>query len=46
MRQNYKKQLSMSKGWPDHDLSQELRVISEILDCHPEIYNKALDDIS
>jgi len=46
MRQNYKKQLSMSKGWPDHDLSQELRVISEILDSHPEIYNKALDDIT
>ncbi len=36
----------MSKGWPDHDLSQELRVISEILDCHPETYNKALDDIT
>ena len=46
MRQNYKKQLSMSKGWPDHDLSQELRVISEILDCHPEIYDKAMEDIT
>ena len=46
MRQNYKKQLSMSKGWPDHDLSRELRVISEILDSHPEIYNKALEDIT
>ena len=46
MRQNYEKQLPMSKGWPDHDLSRELRVISEILDSHPEIYDKALEDIT
>ena len=46
MRQNYEKQLPMSKGWPDHDLSRELRVISEILDSHPEIYNKELEDIT
>ena len=46
MRQNIEKQLPMNKGWPDHDLSQELRVISEILDSHPEIYDKALEDIT
>ena len=46
MRQNIEKQLPMSKGWPDHDLSQELRVISDILDSHPGIYDKALEDIT
>jgi IS5 family transposase len=45
MRQNSEKQLPMSKGWPDHDLSQELRVISEMLDRHPEIYDKVLEDL-
>jgi len=46
MRQNIEKQLPMSKGWPDHDLSQELRVISDIIDSHPGIYDKALEDIT
>ena len=46
MRQNHENQLPLSKGWPDHDLSQELRVISDILDNHPEIYDNALKDIS
>lgn len=46
MRQNSEKQLPMSKGWPDHDLSQELRVISEMLDSHPEIYDKVLGDLT
>ena len=46
MRQNYEKQLSLSTGWPDHDLSQELRVISDILDNHPEIYDMVLEDIT
>jgi len=46
MRQNIEKQLPMSKGWPDHDLSQEMRVISDILDSHPGIYDKALEDIT
>lgn len=46
MRQNYEKQLPMSKGWPDHELSRELRVISDILDSHPEIYNTVLKDIT
>lgn len=45
MRQNSEKQLPMSKGWPDHDLSRELCVISEILDSHPEIYDKVLGDL-
>ena len=46
MRQNIEKQLPVSKGWPDHDLSQELQVISEILDSNPVIYDKALEDIT
>jgi len=46
MRQNYEKQMPLSTGWPDHDLSRELRVISEILDSHPGIYDKALVDIT
>jgi hypothetical protein len=39
MRRNYEKQTPMSKGLPDHDLSQELGVISDILDSHPEVYD-------
>lgn len=46
MRQNYEKQMSMSGGWPDHELSRELRVISDILDSHPEIYDTVLKDIT
>ena len=46
MRQNREKQLLMSTGWPDHELSQELQVISDILDSHPEINDKALEDIT
>jgi len=46
MRHNYEKQMSMSAGWPDHELSRELRVISDILDSHPEIYDKVLEDIT
>ena len=46
MRQNYEKQLPLSNGWPEHDLSKELRVISDILDSHPEIYDMVLEDIT
>ena len=46
MRQNIEKQLTMVLGWPDHDLSQELQVISEILDIYPELYDKALNYIT
>jgi IS5 family transposase len=46
MRQNYEKQLPLSAGWPDHNLSRELRVISNILDSHPGIYDKVLEDIT
>lgn len=46
MRQNYEKQISLSGGWPDHELSQELRVISEILDSHPDLYDTILKDIT
>jgi len=46
MCQNSENQLPMSTGWPDHKLSQELQVISDILDSHPRIYDKALEDIT
>ncbi len=46
MRQNHEKQLPITLGWPDHDLSQELRVITDILDSLPGIYDKALEDIT
>ena len=36
----------MALGWLDYDLSQELRVISEILDIHPVLYDKALEYIT
>jgi len=46
MRQNYEKQISVSVGWPDHDLSRELRVISDILDKDLEWYDMILKDIT
>ena len=46
MRQSHKKQLTLSLGWPEHDLSQELRVISDILDKYSIISEMALQDIS
>jgi IS5 family transposase len=46
MRHKYEKQLPMSAGWASHDLSQELRVISDILDTYPTIYDGAMQDIS
>lgn len=46
MRQSHKKQLPLSLGWPEHDLSQELRVISDILDRYSIISEMALQDIS
>ncbi len=46
MRQSHKKQLPLSLGRPEHDLSQELRVISDILDEYSIISEMALQDIS
>lgn len=46
MRHKYDKQLPMSAGWPSHDLSHELRVISDILDTYSTIYDGSIQDIS
>ena len=45
MRQNHEKQLPLSPLWPDHQLSQELRVISKILDETPQISSLVLQDL-
>lgn len=45
MRQNSENQLPLSPLWPDHQLSQELRVISQILDANPEISELVLHDL-
>ncbi len=46
MCQSNKKQLPLSPGRPEHDLSQELRVISDILDRYSILSEMALQDIS
>jgi IS5 family transposase len=45
MRQNSENQLPLSPLWPSHQLSQELRVISQILDANPEISELVLHDL-
>jgi len=45
MRQTDKKQLPLAPLWPDHQLSQELRVISKILDETPQISSLVLQDL-
>ena len=45
MRQNHEKQLPLSPLWPDHQLSEELRVISKILDETPQISSLVLQDL-
>ena len=46
MHQNHEKQLPISIDRSEYDLSKELRVISDILDIYPTIYDKVLQDIS
>ena len=46
MLQSLKKQLPLNLGRPEHDLSQELRVISDILDRYSILSEMALQDIS
>lgn len=46
MRQNREKQLPITPVWPDHQLAEELRAISEILDENPEISELVLQDVS
>jgi len=45
MRQNCTHQLPLSPFWPDHQLSEELREISEILDQNPQISDLFLQDL-
>jgi IS5 family transposase len=45
MRQNCKNQLPLSPIWPDHQLGEELREISKILDQNPEISDLFLQDL-
>lgn len=45
MRQNSEKQLPLAPLWPDHQLSEELKVISQILDQRPEITQLVLHDL-
>jgi IS5 family transposase len=45
MRQNCKNQLPLSPVWPDHQLGEELREISKILDQNPEISDLFLQDL-
>jgi len=45
MRQNCKNQLPLSPVWPDHQLGEELREISKILDENPEISDLFLQDL-
>ena len=45
MRQNRENQRPLTPVWPSHQLGQELRVISEILDQNPSISEKVLHDL-
>ncbi len=45
MRKNRENQLPLSPLWPDHQLAQELKLISEILDENPSITDLVLQDL-
>ena len=45
MRQNCASQLPLSPFWPDHQLGEELRAISEILDQNPQLSDFLLQDL-
>lgn len=46
MRKSHEKQLPITPLWPDHQLAEELKVISEILERNPAISESVLQDIS
>ena len=46
MRKNRENQLPLAPLWPDHQLGDELQMISRILDDHPEILQWVLQDLS
>jgi len=45
MRQNCKSQLPLAPFWPDHQLGEELRETSKILDGNPQISDLLLQDL-
>ena len=45
MRQNCRNQLPLSPFWPDHQLGEELRETSKILDGNPQISDLLLQDL-
>ena len=46
MRQKREKQRPLSPQWPDHQLAQELKVISRILDDNPQTLERIVQDLS
>lgn len=46
MRQNRQDQLPITPLWPDHQLSEQLKVISKILDDNPSISDLIFQDLS
>ena len=46
MRQKREKQRPLSPPWPDHQLANELKVISRILDDNPQTLELIVQDLS
>ena len=46
MRKKREKQRPLSPQWPDHQLAQELKMISRILDDHPQTLELIVQDLS
>ena len=46
MRQKREKQRPLSPQWPDHQLANELKVISRILDDNPQTLELIVQDLS
>lgn len=46
MRRNRENQLPISPIWPDHQLAEELKLISRILDENPKILHPIVEDLS
>ena len=46
MRKTREKQRPLSPQWPDHQLAQELKLISRILDDNPQTLELIVQDLS
>ena len=46
MRRNRENQLPLTPLWPDHQLGEELRMISRILDENPQVLDPIVQDLS